>query len=319
MLAAADITARIVASHRSIGQVSRRRMMPRELPPDFIEVEYATRLIAEVQQWRDALAPLLADLPSLLASARQDSFWPGHGAQGDPATGFGDVLHETAQPEPFRLDNDNRRARGLIEHGRLVVRQSATDVQTIAPRLARRVVDHQRTQLGRQLKASLGVDVPTPDRKVPTQIEHFVSQNVAKIRSLGDRTLDDIERIIGDAFTSQMPIDDVGALIAKRFSVAESYARRLAADQITKLDAQVRQARHLELGIAMFQWKTMADGHVRDSHEVKHNKVFPYRGSRAPSFFPGEEHGCRCRAVPIVDEIRIKAGIPIGRGRQRIV
>ena len=69
MLSAADVTARIVASHAAIGQVSRRRMLPREIPPDVIEAEYATRLLVEVQEWRDAIAPLLAATAAVLAIA----------------------------------------------------------------------------------------------------------------------------------------------------------------------------------------------------------------------------------------------------------
>lgn len=288
MNAAAEFTARLVASHASIGQVSRRRALPAERRPDFIEAEYATRLVAEVQQWRDALAPLLAELPSMLVSIRTDD------------------------------TNEGRRARGVIEHARSVVRQTAADIQGVAPRIGRRVANHQAGQLARQTKAGLGVAVPTPDRAVPAKVEHFIAQNVAKIRSLGDRAMDTVERIVGESFTSRAPVEEVAAQIAKQLDVTESYARRLAAEQIAQLTAQLRQARHLELGVELFQWKTMVDPNVRDSHAVKHNKIFPYRGSRAPSFFPGEERGCRCRAVPVLDEIRVKAGIPIGRGRQRV-
>jgi SPP1 gp7 family putative phage head morphogenesis protein len=418
----AEVTARIVASHAAIGQVSRRRAVPRERAPDFLEAEYATRLVAEVRQWREAIDPLIASLPSLLASARADDAdrtlqrigltirienqagsvreWtdsdgtPGstrmlynygeivgfEGADGEDVDVYigpveepqaVHVVHQRSKRSSFatydedkvmlgwdsadaaraayiaqyddprffggmssftvedfkrrlraspgrsivhereRADdtNEGRRARGVIEHGRSIVRQSMVDVQALAPRLGRSVADQQKVQLARQLKAALGVAIPTADRKVPTQLEHFVAQNVAKIRSLGDRTLDDVERIVADAFTSRMPVDTISALITKRFGVAESFARRIAADQITKLNAQIAQARHQELGIAMFMWWTRGDGLVRDSHAVKHKKVFPYDGPQRPSFLPGEEPGCRCRAVPIFDGIRAAAGI----------
>jgi SPP1 gp7 family putative phage head morphogenesis protein len=437
----ADVTARIVASHAAIGQVARRRAVPIERAPDLIEAEYATRLVAEVQQWRDAIAPLVAELPTLLERARADSVretvtqriglriiienpvgsvrhWvdtdgtPGQttmrwaygriddlrGADGEdvdvylgpldapdevhvvhqrrkgdwdtydedkvmlgwdsadaakaayleqyddprlfggmstftradfiarlraagietaPAT-IGKITHADARAVRTDDTSEGRRARGIIEHGRSVVRQTAADVQGIAPRVGRNVANHQAGQLARQLKAGLGVAVPTRDRAVPAKIEHFVAENVAKIRSIGERAMASLERIIGEAFTSRAPVEEVAAEIARQLDIAESYARRLAAEQIAKLTAQVRMARHAELGIDLFQWMTEDDGKVRPHHAVKHKRIFPYKGSRAPSFFPGEERGCRCRAVPILDEIRVKAGIPIGRGRQRI-
>lgn len=424
MNAAAEITARVVASHVAIGQVARRRMIPNEQPPDLIEAEYATRLLAEVRQWRDALAPLLAELPSLLAAARADSAsretvtqriglriivenpvgsvrsWVDsdgtrgqtvmrwaygciddlRGADGEDVDVYlgpidePDKVHvvhqmrkgdwsmydedkvmlgwdsadaaEAAYLEQYddprfyggmstftrddfiarlraagietapatigkithaiRLDDiaEGRRARGVIEYARSVVRQSFNDARSIAPRVGRAVADHQRRQLDRQLRAGLGVAVPTRDQKVPSQIDHFVAQTAAKLRSIGERAMDAVERVVGEALTSATAVADVIAAITKQLGLAESWVRRLAADQIAALVAQVRKWRHLELGIDSFIWKTRGDNLVRDTHAKKHNHAFQYRGALAPSFLPGEEHGCRCRGVPVLDAIR---------------
>lgn len=281
----ADATAAFVVALERAGIASRPRMVPRETQPDFIEAAYAKDLIALVTEWRAELDPLLRDLPSLV-----------------------------------RLDDlpEHVRARSTIARMREVAYRQAVHVRDRAGRAGRDAVDHQSRQLQRQIKAGLGVEIPTQDRKVPTQIERFVERNVADIQALSDKTAADIQRLVLDAFDRGMRPEELAAEIAKRFDIAEAKARLIAGNQLSRLSSQVRRDRHVEIGITTFKWVTRNDGRVRPAHAVKHGRIFPYEGSRAPSFFPGEEINCRCLAVPIVDEIKSKARELAGKGRQRI-
>ncbi len=62
-------TARMVRMHRSIGTAARRQRMPPSKYPHLIEADYATQIAAIVHEQRLAVAPLIAELPKLLASA----------------------------------------------------------------------------------------------------------------------------------------------------------------------------------------------------------------------------------------------------------
>lgn len=310
----ADLTAHLIALHQRMGSAGRHRAVPRAHPPTLIEADYAKALIGMVKQWRASVQPLFDQLPDLIAEARRyrtDSlgFRQGHGAQGDPATQVGSSWHETVPSESFHLDDtsDGRRAKALLDRGRKTVAQQATQAPYIAQRYADQAVKQQGREFARQTKAALGVELPTLDRGVPTRIGHFANENALKIQSLGDDTFAKVGKLVAEGFTNDRSVDDIAADLEQRFGVAETYARNLARDQITKLTAQVARMRQQEVGIATFRWKTKGDGHVRPSHAVKNDRVFPYTGASAPSFFPGDEPGCRCQQIPIFDEIRMKA------------
>lgn len=277
MTTTADATARLVALYAHAGLAQRPRMMPREQPPIFIESAYAADLVSIVREWRAELDPLLADLPRLLARARRDS---------------------------VRMDDtpEGTAVRSSIQRARVVANREAR-VSAAARKAGRDAAEHQRKQLGRQTKAALGVELPTQDAKVPTMVERFVERNVSKVEALAGKTLSDAQDIILRAFERGTPAEDVAAEISARFGIAERAARGIAANQLTNLTAQVRRERHLELGITTFRWRNSPEhirrGVVRPSHAVKHDRIFPYEGSRAPSFMPGEEPHCVPGDIPV--------------------
>jgi SPP1 gp7 family putative phage head morphogenesis protein len=278
---AADVTARLVQVNHVVGAAKRRHQVPSARYPKLIEADYAARLVELVNEWRAAAAGLLAELPALLASARMDD------------------------------SSEGRRVRALTDRGRYVVVRQVQSAPYIAQRYADQTVKHHGREFSRQTKAALGVEISTLDRAVPTRVGHFIAENVARIKSLGEQTFNDIESLVARAFTTGQSEAELAAEIMRRFDVAESKARFLARDQISTLNAQVARMRHKEVGIVTFRWKTRADGKVRPHHAVKHGRVFPYEGKSRPSFFPGDEPGCRCEEVPIFDEIRMKAGLKV--------
>ena len=208
------------------------------------------------------------------------------------------------------------RSKPHLRKARTVLTSTIQRTHHVADRTARAVVRHSKAQVARQTKAALGVTVPTVDRGVPARIEGFIHENVARIQRLGNKTLDDVETILAKAYADGLGEADVAAELHERFAIAERHARFLARDQVTKLYAKVTRMQHQEVGVRVFRWKTQRDGHVRKAHAVKHDRIFPYTGSRAPSFLPGDETGCRCWEEPVFEEIREMAGI--GKGRKRV-
>lgn len=283
-----ETTIHFVDMSTRAGMASRRRRMPRPGPPFALEVALAQKLVAWIDELRVEFQPLV----QLIGEPRFDS--------------------------ALRLDESRhgRRVRSLTEPVR---RKVERDVNRLAPeidRAGKAVAQAHKQLLDRQTKAALGVTVPTSDPKVPGKIDQFVSKNLTRIQAIGDQLVSQVEAIVIDAWDQGLSQAEVAQLIEKRIGVAESYARFLARDQMNALYAQVTRARHDELGVRLFQWMTEHDGHVRKSHALKHGKVFPYKGSRAPSFLPGDERGCRCWEVPVFDEI--KARLFAQKGRQRV-
>jgi SPP1 gp7 family putative phage head morphogenesis protein len=88
--------------------------------------------------------------------------------------------------------------------------------------------------------------------------------------------------------------------------VAESNAQRIAADQIGKLYGQLDSFRQQEAGVREFEWATMGDNRVRDSHSDLEGQVFAWDSlplnKKNERIQPGSEIRCRCMAKPVLDE-----------------
>lgn len=291
-MSAAERTAELVVAYTRAGLATRPRRVPRAQYPMLLESEYATQLVSFVNEWRAAIRPLLDDLPEILREARRDS-----------AT--------------VRLDSPTR-ARSHTNKAREVVKSTIERVPLVAVRSARRATDHQAKQFARQTQAALGVAVPTHDAGLDRRIAAFVHENASRLQTHGETAINAIEDILARAFTTGQSADEVAAEIVARLDVAESKARFLAHDQMGRLYAQVTRMRNKEVGVLAFRWWTQADGRVRSSHATKHKRIFPYTGSRAPSFFPGDDPGCRCWEEAVYEEIKAKVRELLGKGRQRV-
>lgn len=211
---------------------------------------------------------------------------------------IGKITHEQ------RADvGEGRRSRVLLDLVRSDVSSAARSTEQTATQIAERTAQHQSKNLERQTKAGLGVAVPTRDRHLGAMIEHFAHENVSLIGSLGNKTLDGIEKLITRAFTEGKRHETLAAEIREQFAIAQRHARLIARDQIGKLNGQITRARHTELGIARFRWLTMRDPKVRERHRPMENRVFTYAGEGRPPFFPGQEILCRCQEAPLFVDI----------------
>jgi SPP1 gp7 family putative phage head morphogenesis protein len=205
-----------------------------------------------------------------------------------------------------RMDGgDVARARGLIDKARASLDRNALNphnLKALADRYASATTVFQKAQLARQVKAALGVDLVLSDPKVPGLVEKFVHEGVARIESLGNRSLDDVSRVVAHAFTTGDRAEDVSADIAKRYDISERHARFIARDQIGTLTGQVNAARQVEIGIARFRWRSMEDERVRPEHAVLDGQEFSYDDPPSEGL-PGTPYICRCGAEPVFDGI----------------
>jgi SPP1 gp7 family putative phage head morphogenesis protein len=274
----AQRTAAIVAHARRTGQATRRTRMPAYQWPARIEEDYA-RAIAAAADVRDDLEPLMRALPELLRGAAQ-------------ALGRAD-------------EGESARARQLLQRARARLEASLGD-HTLEPttrRYAHRTLAHHQGQLQRQMRAKLGVDLQTADPGAAALVEAFVSENVALIRSLGTRTLDEVAALVTRAFGDGARAESVVDEIQARYGIAERHARLIARDQVGKLNGRIAAARHQELGIASFKWRSMKDQRVRPRHVHLDGQVFRYPEGAPGEGIPGHPIQCRCFQEPVVDDI----------------
>jgi SPP1 gp7 family putative phage head morphogenesis protein len=247
---------------RAYGLATRRRRVPASRWPALIESDYAARLVG-------MLRPIRAMMLSAIGVRHDDD------AKANEASTTADTL------------------RRKIANG---------SADGVAREFGDRVSKHQRDDITRQAKAGLGVDVVFVDSKIEPLLRGFVRENVAEIKRLQGRCVDDLEAVILRAYAGGVRAEDIAAEIADRYQMSEAAARRLARDQIGKLNSRVTMARHEELGIKRFGWQSMRDNRVRPAHRHLHGMVFEY-GSPPREGYPGMPWGCRCLQKPIMDDI----------------
>ncbi len=293
-------TARTVSAMHALGQATRRTRIPQAHHSTMIESDYATHLVQIVGHARSAARPLLDELPRLMRSAHS---------------------------EHMRVDDgEGRKAIALLHLSR--ERMAAVTRQDVTARfvtaIGTREVVHQHNQFSRQVRAALGVYLWTP--KVPkarhvivgrtdsvrldsralrydsvgSRLDEFVTANVAQIKSLGNQPLDQIEKLVLDAFSIGKRHETLAKEIQQRFVVAESSARLIARSQLGRLYARVAIDRQKEIGLKQWQWMTVLDEAVRATHKVLHGQIYDHDpDGRQPPFPVGYEPNCRCSPQPV--------------------
>lgn len=287
--------------------------IPRQAQPDHIKRDY-TRAIAEFvsrKVIREAFAPLLAELPYLMESAKRE--------RGDAlVTGdaVSDELHRRA-----RIDADEgKRARALIAQAKERLRSQINTrrIEELAERFANQTSTFQRVQMNRLTQSVLGADIFTGDRGLRAKIQGFMTENVGLIKNIPEEITIRVEKTVTRALTSATLHGDLAKQLEDEFGYGERRAAIIARDQIGKIYGQINAGRQKELGVSKFRWRTVGDERVRgdpsgkypdadSSHYDWDGEVFSYddppRDEDGNPVLPGEPILCRCYAEPVLDEI----------------
>ncbi len=255
------------------------RPLPRQVDPRLLEGEYARHLLAFVSpRITAAFADLEAELPRLLASAALERF------------------------DALRLDaGEGKRVRELVKQAREKMRGSilTPELEKLAEEFARKTSTFQRMQLGRQVKAALGVDIFTGDARIAPLMEAFVDANVGLITKTTDDVAGRIESNVLRAVQDGKPWDVFRGELMEDFGYGRARAELIARDQIGKFYGQANAARQREMGVTQFIWRTSGDERVRDEHDEIDGDTFSYdEGGHPTEGLPGEAIQCRCSAEP---------------------
>jgi SPP1 gp7 family putative phage head morphogenesis protein len=275
------------------------------MPPDVIRDGYATSLRKLAGgAARAAYAPLLARLPELVAAARAE--------RGDAA--------EVAI-ERFRQDASGLSASAAVREAEQGMRSSLrARAQPAAVRAAADVNDHNRVQLGRQVKAVVGIDL-AGSAKLKSIIEGFVRDNVARITGLSEKLAREVEELVLDGLAKGRLHESLAKDIQARLGVTESRAQLIAVDQVGKLNGELNAQRQRDLGVTHFYWRSSEDARVRGnpsgkypdadpSHYARNGHRFAYadppKGRNGERELPGTPIRCRCTAEPDLEDLRAR-------------
>lgn len=304
-----------VRARRAMKIAAPRRRLPRQIPPDTIARDYARRLLVLVDRVVEAYAPLLAELPAILARVQHER---GDGHR-NPDTGI-DVSIKRLDVSIKRLDaGEGSRIRQLLETAASRIGETLrqTDIERMARDVGQRTNEYNRVQHQRQVRAAFGVDLFQPDQRVPVLVDGFVTENVALIKDLPANLVREVEQRVTRALTTAAPIETVAKELDERFAFGRDRAKVIARDQVGKLYGQINVARQKEIGATHFIWRTVRDRRVRGtpggafpnakpSHFDREGVRFAYDDPRLKGpgdGIPGVPILCRCYAEPVFDDI----------------
>jgi len=91
---------------------------------------------------------------------------------------------------------------------------------------------------------------------------------------------------------------------SKRMLSTYNHARMVAHDQLSKLNANLNEARQRAAGIGSYIWTTQGDARVRPAHQALSGKQFAWNDPPSEGH-PGTPPRCRCYSVAIVDRDQV--------------
>ena len=170
---------------------------------------------------------------------------------------------------------------------------------------ATRLSGYHRRRLIQTFRAALGVDIRPvlADSAIEPLMSAWRRENISLIRTIPERFHESLNRRVGETF-AERPFDKqaLSKVLNREYGVSGSNLRRLTRDQTSKAIGQLTQARHGQLGITEYTWRTAQDERVRPTHQVLDGT--PQRWDSPPSVgHPGQDIQCRCVAIPIVEEV----------------
>lgn len=91
------------------------------------------------------------------------------------------------------------------------------------------------------------------------------------------------------------------------FQISHNKARFLARQETSFLMSLYREERYKSVGVDKYTWSTSGDSRVRPMHKRLNGKVFswtnpPVVDEQGHRRHPGQDWGCRCIAIPLLDD-----------------
>ena len=167
-----------------------------------------------------------------------------------------------------------------------------------------RVSGYHRRRLIQTFRTALGIDIRPVllDSAIEPLMTAWRRENVSLIRTVPERFHGSLYQRVSETF-AQQPFDQqaLSKVLNREFKVSGSNLRRLTRDQTSKAVGQLTQARHQQLGIQEYTWRTAQDERVRPTHQVLDGT--PQRWDSPPGVgHPGYDILCRCVPIPIIPE-----------------
>ena len=159
----------------------------------------------------------------------------------------------------------------------------------------------------KQLSGGLSLPVAAltgPDKEI---IKASTTANAQLIKSIPEQYLNGVQLAVMRSITTGRGLKDLVPYLAKNKGVTLRRARFIAKDQTKKVFEDLARARCENVGIKKGEWlHTGGSNHPRKTHIEMTGKIFDlnkglYDSAIKRYTVPGEQPGCRCRFIPVIE------------------
>ena len=211
---------------------------------------------------------------------------------------------EAGRPvQDSNMDDYADQIKSSIDATRLGFEQQYPDIvlQNIATDVAFATSQFNKIQLQKVFKQMAGIDVFFNDAFIQQELQAFIKSNVDLIKTVPERYFNDIEGIMFRGTQAGLRHEVIRSQIISRYPVTRNNAKRIARDQVNKLNGQLTQLRQQEIGVKGYTWITVGDERVRQVHANRDGQMFKWT-KPPPDGHPGFPIQCRCWAEPKLEE-----------------
>lgn len=128
--------------------------------------------------------------------------------------------------------------------------------------------------------------------------KQYVKSIIAANRNYSDRVQAVLYEKLGNPrINARKKITAAKGIVTRRI-------KNTVANQAHELNAGINRTRQAALGVRRYLWRTKEDERVRPLHQVMGtppNNIYRWAKRPQPTGHPGEDHGCRCTAEPIIE------------------
>jgi SPP1 gp7 family putative phage head morphogenesis protein len=152
----------------------------------------------------------------------------------------------------------------------------------------------------------IGVSIDLTENQKERIAEEFSENLKLYIKDFADEQVLILRKDVEDAVFAGIRAEELQKTIVSRFGVSESKAKFLAKQEISLLTSKYKQAKYEDVGVRKYKW-SISNVRTRPDHKTLNGKVFSFddppitnqdTGARNN---PGEDFGCNCVAIPIVE------------------
>lgn len=233
-------------------------------------------------------------------------------------------LPENRMPQDLRntIAERRRQAQVLTKQFSEVITKLQKQIQLSAPKLnfdveAAKTDRALQKEMQRKVPASVSIQPVLNDEQKAHMATDYTENVQLSIMGFIDSEVERFRKQILPQIQKGMNRKDLAEYVQERLGVGKDRAKFIARQETALFTSKLREVQYQKAGIEKYRWRAIGgksgDGRTRDAHMEAHGKEFfwdhsknknPVRNSEGQPVHPGEDFGCRCQAIPIVEEIK---------------